>query len=220
MKCSFWELHQGWTLKRARGDSIGEDLISKFTLSSFWICHKCVCCQCRAAAACSTWLVPEPCMTCGPDVLPAWGLRTFTAATCASEWGSFTSHPPPYWVTTEGDRRPEELESLSRRLRWSPNPLHTCSRGLSSRCAHTCYTSRGDGWRHIWRSYCSFVRYSDNTCEALVEYLAESLEDLLFHVSCVTDVVGSTRKNIIFAAGALKIDFKRHFGTLSLRLST
>lgn len=44
----------------------------------------------------------------------------------------------------------------------------------------------------------------------------ELVQDLLFHVSCVTDVVASTHKNIILAAGALKIDFKLLFGRLDL----
>lgn len=48
---------------------------------------------------------------CAPHIRP----ETFYSCYMCFSWGTFTSHSPPYWVTTEGDRQPEELESLSRR---------------------------------------------------------------------------------------------------------
>lgn len=189
-------------------------------LSSFWICHKCVCCQCRATAACGTWQCRYRAWLAGRMCSPhkAWDLLQLLYVLQLRQFHKSLASllgDNRRWQTARGARVPQSA------VIWhSPNPLHTCSRGLLSRCAHTCYASRGDRWSHIWRSYCSLVRYSDNTCEALVEYLAESLKDLLFHVSCVTDVVGSTHQNIILAPGALKIDFKRRFGRLFLRLPT
>lgn len=122
---------------------------------------------------------------------------------------SFTSHSPSYWLTTEGDRQPEELESFSRRWFGRVRTSCTCAPGVFSPDVHILAppaegidgATSGDPIVPLCATAIIHVKHLWNTWQGLVQ-------DLLFHVYCVTDVVASTRRNIILAAGALKIDFK------------
>lgn len=128
---------------------------------------------------------------------------------------------PSYWVTTEGDRQPEELEPSSRR--WLGRVRTSCARAPRGRGVggvfypdvHILATpaegmdgaTSGDPIVPLCVTAVIHAKHLWNTWQ-------ESVEDLLSHVSCVTDVVASTHKNIIPAAGALRVDFKWRFGGL------